>query len=164
MFIQFDDNSLASAGLVAGLVWNSFTLLSSISGSIASSIPGLITNPIPSPIISLVLGAVASPIASFFSLLKLVTPLIIDDIIRSFFIRKPVMAKDNSNTYMYMKRTIWIGGFYLYKVNNIWQYILSILDLAYCSKITNDITHQYMLLAQKMGFGYQNISDLLKKN
>lgn len=65
---------------------------------------------------------------------------------------------------MYIKRTIWVGGFNLYKVNNTWQYMLSIFDLAHCSKIGNNITHQYIFLAQKIGFEFQSISDLLKKD
>lgn len=138
MFIQLNINFLAPTNPVFGLIKN-FSILF---GFVAGLVAGLI----PSPIASLVAG---------FSLhLKPVTPFIKNDITRQFFLKKIIMTSNNSNICIYNKKTIWDDSLFFDKVNDIWQYMLSIFDPVQRSEIVKDIIHQYIFLAKKIGSEY----------
>lgn len=81
---------MAPASLVADLVEISFAFSGSIIGLIASSIPGSIAGPISDMFLS------SCPVLLFM----------IDDITGPFFLKNPITANDNSNVYIYMKKTI----------------------------------------------------------
>lgn len=62
-----------------------------------------------------------------------------------------------------MKGTILIGGIPFSKTVEAWNYMLGIPDETRRAEVAEDLGHQFILLAKKMGDGYHKFSDLVKR-
>ncbi len=61
---------------------------------------------------------------------------------------------------MYNKATIWIGGVPFPSLEEVWEYMLGILDDDQQCKIVEDIAHQQVLSAEKMGYKHKDMAKL----
>lgn len=71
---------------------------------------------------------------------------------------------DHTIAKLYTKSTIYVGSAFFNNLNDDWQYMINISDQTQQAKITKDMSYQYMHLAEKMGYRYQNMSALLKRD
>lgn len=74
------------------------------------------------------------------------------------------MAINHTITKLYIKGIIWIIGVFFDNLKNTWQYIMDILDQTQQAKVAKDVIYQYVFLAQKIEYKYQNISVSLKRD
>ena len=89
---------------------------------------------------------------------------IVQDMTTPFYIGKPLTAEDNTNAKMYTKGTFWIGGVPFPSLDDAWQYMLRIPDDAQRLEVAEDVAHQHVLLAEKMGYEHLNMTALLKRD
>lgn len=54
--------------------------------------------------------------------------LVVQDMIKAFYIGKPVTGADNISTVIYTKETLWISGVLFPSLDDAWQYILTIIN------------------------------------
>ena len=130
-------------GSVAGPALDSIT--SPAPCSVAGPTPDSVTGPAP--------GVVAGRVA----------PVVIDLTKGNYFYGKQVMAKDLTSSKLYMKGTIWIRSIPFGETGEAWNYILCIPDDTRRAEVAEDLGYQFILLAEKMGDGYQQFSDLVKR-
>lgn len=101
------------------------------SPSMPAGLLGLINTPVP-----------ADPPASTSLVLSSHTGLsIIQDMIKPFFIGKPVTIADNTISWIYTKDTIWINGVPFPSLDKTRQYMLGIPDNLQQLKIAKNNTH-----------------------
>ncbi len=112
-------------------------------GSVAGPATGAVTGP--------ALGAVAGRVAPV--VMEPNTP---------FYYGKAVTAEDFTSSKLYMKETIWIGGIPFTDTTDAWNYMLGIPDNKHRAEVAEDLGHQFVLLAEKMGDSYQTLSNLVK--
>ncbi len=86
---------------------------------------------------------------------------VVQDMTKPFFIGKPVTTLDNITTRMYIKATIWIGGVPFPSLNEAWEYMLGIPDDDQRREIVEDIAHQQVLSAERMGYKHKDMARLL---
>lgn len=104
----------------------------------------------------------ASPIVFFLSSSPLL--LIVLDITKLFHIRKLVTHANNTTVVKILKGIIWITKISFPSLDKAWQYMLGILDHDHRLEVTEDITHQQVLLPEKIGSGHNIMAKLLKKD
>lgn len=75
-----------------------------------------------------------------------------------FYYGKAVTAEDFTKTKLYMKGTIWVGGIPFTDTTDAWNYMLGIPDDKRRAEVAEDLGHQFVLLAGKMGDGYLTFS------
>ena len=92
-----------------------------------------------------------------------VASMVIDPTKGNYFYEKQVTAEDLTSSKLYMKKTIWIGGIPFGETGEAWNYMLGIPDDTRRAEVAEDLGHQFILLAEKMGDGYQQFSDLVKR-
>ncbi len=83
---------------------------------------------------------------------------------KPFFIRKPVTALDNTTAQMYIKATIWIGSVPFPSLDEAWEYMLGIPDDNQGCEIAEDIAHQQVLSAERMGYEHKDMARLLQRD
>lgn len=67
---------------------------------------------------------------------------VVQDMIKPFYIRKPVIGADNTISLIYTKKTLWIGGVSFLFLDNAWQSMLTILNKLQRLEIVEDVTYQ----------------------
>ena len=154
MTIGTDDFS-APAGLAPGSV--TVPAPGSIAGpapdSVTSPAPGSVAGPAPDSVIGLAPGVVAGRVA----------PVVINPTKSNYFYGKQVTVKNLTSSKLYMKGTIWIKGIPFGETGEAWNYMLGIPDNTRRAEVAEDLGHQFIFLAEKMGDGYQQFSDLVKR-
>lgn len=65
---------------------------------------------------------------------------------------------------MYTRGTVWIGGVLFPSLDEAWRYMLGISDQSQRLKVAEDVAHQQVLLAEKMGCKYQKMARLLRRD
>ena len=73
------------------------------------------------------------------------------------------MPEDLTNSKLYIKGTIWIGGIPFSETGEAWNYMLGIPDNTQKAEVAKNLGHQFIFLAEKMEDGYQQFSDLIKR-
>lgn len=73
------------------------------------------------------------------------------EISRSFYLGKRVTSHDFSTLRLYIKKTIWVGGIIFDVVASAGQYMLDIPKKYKRVELEADITHQHVLMSQKLG-------------
>ena len=140
-----------------------------ISGFVTSLAPGSIAGPVPDSVTSLAPGSIAGPAPDSVTspapgiIAGRVTPVVIDSTKGNYFYGKQVTAEDLTSFKLYMKRTIWIGGIPCGETCEALNYMLSILDDTQRAEVAENLGLQFILLAKKMGDGYQQCCDLVKR-
>ena len=138
-------------------------------GSVTGSTPGSVASPAPDSIISPAPGSVAGPAPDSITNLapgvvaSRVTPVVIDSTKDNYFYGKQVTAEDLISSKPYMKGIIWIRDILFDETSKAWNYMLGIPDDIQRAEVAKDLGHQFILLAKKMGDGYQQFSDLVKR-
>ena len=138
-------------------------------GSITGPTPGSVAGPAPDSVTSPAPGSVAGPAPDSVTspapgvVAGRVAPVMINPTKGNYFYRKQVTAEDLTSSKLYMKGTIWIGGIPFGETGEAWNYMLGILDDTQKAEVAKDFGHQFILLAEKMGDGYQQFSDLVKR-
>lgn len=81
-----------------------------------------------------------------------------------FYIGEPVTAEENTDAKMYTKVTLWIGSIPFPSLDEAWGYMLSVPDQSQRLEVAEDVAHQHVLLAEKMGYENQNMTRLSKRD
>ena len=86
------------------------------------------------------------------------------DMTKPFHIGKPVTSADNTTAMKTLKGTIWIAGVPFPSLDEAWQYMLGIPDLAHRLEVAEDVPHQQVLLAEIIGSKHETMARLLKRD
>ena len=139
--------------------------LSSVTGPTPGSIAGLAPDSVTSPASGSVAGPAPDSVTgpAFGVVADRVAPMVIDPTKGNYFYGKQVTAEDLTSSKLYMKEIIWIGGILFSETGKAWNYIFGIPDDTQRAKVAENLGYQFILLAEKMGDGYQQFSDLVKR-
>lgn len=77
--------------------------------------------------------------------------LVVQNMTKPFYIRKPVIGVDNTTVLIYTKKTLCIGRVVFSSWNNARQYILIIPNELQWLEVVEDIVYQQVLLTEKIG-------------
>ena len=130
-------------------------------GSIAGPAPDSVTSPAPGSVAGPAPDSVTGPAPSVVA--GRVALVVIDPTKGNYFYGKQITVEDLTSSKLYMKGTIWIGGIPFGETGEAWNYMLGIPDDKQRAKVVKDLGHQFILLAEKMGDGYQQFSNLVKR-
>ena len=83
---------------------------------------------------------------------------------KPFYLWKLVTSADNTTIMKILKSTIWITEVPFSTFDKAWQYIMGIPDPAHQKKVTEDVAHQQLLAAEKLGAKYETIIRFLKRD
>ncbi len=89
---------------------------------------------------------------------------IVPNITKPFLIKKLVNSADNTIVTKILKGIVEIAGVLFSFVDKAWQDMLGILDHNYQLKVAEDIMHQQVLSAKKVGSKYKTMTRLLKRD
>ena len=130
---------------------------------------GSIARPAPDSVTSLASGSITGPAPDSVTdpapdvIAGRVALVVIDSTKGNYFYGKQVTTEDFTSSKLYMKGTIWIRGIPFGETGKAWNYMLGISDDTRKAKVTEDLGHQFIFLAEKMGDGYQQFSNLITR-